>query len=61
MVRKLDCAYGTKIIPFVFNWFIVLYHKWLYRKLYQNAVKKYPHLKEEILCMADFPKLLKEI
>jgi len=58
---KLDCHYGTKIIPFLFNWFIVPYHKWLYRKVYANAIKKWPHLKEEITCCADFSDLLKGI
>jgi len=57
----LDCKYGTKIIPFLFNWFIVPYHKWLYRKLYKDMVKKYPHLKKEITCMADYNELLEGI
>lgn len=58
---KLDCKYGSIIIPFLFNWFIIPYHKWLYRKLYSDMVKKYPHLREEIVCMADYDKLLKGI
>lgn len=58
---QLDCKYGRKIIPFLFNWFIIPYHKWLYRKLHKDMVKKYPHLKKEILCVADFSELLKDI
>ena len=58
---RLDCKYGTKIIPFLFNWFVVPYHKWLYRKLYSDMVKKYPHLRDEILCMADYDQLLKGV
>ena len=54
----LDVYYGTKIIPFLFSWFILPYHKWLYRFLYKQAVKKWPHLRREILCMADFKELL---
>lgn len=55
---NLDCTYGSKIIPFMFNWIIIPYHKWLYRKVYSNAVKKWPHLREEILSCADFSELL---
>ena len=58
---NLDCRYGTRLIPFLFNWVIVPYHKWLYRKLYQNAVRKWPHLREEILCCADYDELLEGI
>ena len=58
---KLDCRIGSKIIPFLFNWIIMPYHKWLYRKLYKDMVKKYPHLREEILLMADYDELLKDI
>ena len=54
----LDCKIGSVIVPFLFNWFIMPYHKWLYRKLHKDMVKKYPHLKEEILCMADYDELL---
>jgi len=38
---------------------ILFYHKWLYRKLYANAIKKWPHLRKEILCDADYDELLK--
>lgn len=58
---SLDVYYGSKIVPFLFNWFIIPYHKWLYRKLYKDCVKKHPHLKEEIICMADYPELLKNL
>lgn len=50
----------SKIIPYL-NYIILPYHKWLYRKLYKDCVKKYPHLQEEILCMADYPELLKNL
>ena len=51
----------SNIIPLLFNWIIVPYHKWLYRRLYANAVKKWPHLREEILYCADWHDLLKGI
>ena len=56
---KFDCKIGSVIVPFLFNWFIMPYHKWLYKKLHKDMVIKYPHLKEEILCMADYDELLK--
>jgi hypothetical protein len=34
-------------------------HKWLYRYLYSGALKKWPHLKNEIMVAADHPKYLK--
>lgn len=58
-LRKLDIFYLSKIIPILFNWALEPYHCWLYRKLYSNMVKKFPHLREEIICCADYPKLLK--
>ena len=57
----LDIYCFSKVIPFLFNWFIYPYHCWLYRKFYSNAVKKWPHLREEILCCADFSNLLKDL
>jgi len=52
-----DCAVGSKIVT-LFNWVVVSYHKWLYRTVYQMACRKYPHLVEEICCMADYVELL---
>jgi hypothetical protein len=54
----LDCDYGTKIVKII-NYLVYPYHKWLYREVYKHAVAKWPHLKEEILCAADFDELLK--
>ena len=58
---NLDCIILSKIIPVLFNWIIVPYHKWLYKKLYSDMIKKYPHLKKEILYLADYYELLKKI
>ncbi len=41
------------------NRLVVPYHKWLYRVLYGEAVRVYPHLHDEILDAADYPELLK--
>lgn len=55
---KLDVYHGYKITRLV-NWFIVPYHKWLYRRAYRLAVEKWPHLTAEILNGADYHELLK--
>ena len=54
----LDCRVGSKIIS-PLNRVILPYHIWLYRHLYSMAVRKWPHLRREILCMADYGDLLK--
>lgn len=41
------------------NPLVYKYHKWLYRKSYKLALKKWPYIREEILCCADFPEYLK--
>ena len=60
-LMTLDIFFLSKIIPVLFNWIVLPYHKWLYRKLYKDMVCKYPHLRVEITCIADFPELLKGI
>jgi hypothetical protein len=45
LLRLLNCA-------------VEPYHIWLYRRYYRKAVERWPHLREEILCAADYPKLL---
>lgn len=40
----------------------ILIHWWqnkIYNLAYQRAIKRYPHLIEEILCCADYPELIK--
>ena len=53
----LDCYVLSKLIQ-PLNYIILPIHKWVYRNAYKKAVDKYPHLKEEICCMADFVELL---
>jgi len=43
----------------MFNWLVVPYQQWLYRRTYAQAVKRWSHLRAEILCAADWPELLK--
>lgn len=59
-LTTLDIFYLSRIIPYL-NYIILPYHKFLYRKLYKDCVKKYPHLREEILCAADYHELLKDL
>lgn len=54
---KLDCRFGY--LPFkLINLVVIPVHKYLYRKGYQEAVKKYPLRRKEILGCADYPELL---
>ena len=50
---RLDLKISDVVMP-ILNKIVLPYHKWLYRRAYGNAVKKRPHLREEILCCADF-------
>jgi len=49
-------------LPRWFKWcvnrFAVPYHQWLYYHFYKRAVARWPHLHDEILACADYPKLL---
>ncbi len=49
------------ITPMLNKLFGVIWHKWqsyIYRKAYKNAVSKWPHLRKEILCAADYDEFL---
>lgn len=54
---SLDCRYGYLLVR-PLNWIIVPFHKWLYRKMYSNAIKRWPHIRAEILNAADYDELL---
>lgn len=45
----------------ILNRVVVPYHIFLYKFIYKRAVKKWPHLVEEICCMADYQDLIKDI
>lgn len=55
-VRKLDYMFPTHWLNIV----IVPFYKWLYKRAYGNALKKWPHLRMEILSAADYHELLKD-
>ncbi|MHA1437897.1 MAG: hypothetical protein ACTSPD_10000 [Promethearchaeota archaeon] len=56
-LRYLDIYYVPKLMKFV-NYIVLPIHKKVYRNAYKKACDKYPHLKEEICCMADYVDLL---
>jgi hypothetical protein len=53
----LDIFFLSKFVKLL-NVFVVPIHKRVYRNAYKEAVDKYPHLKDEICCAADFVELL---
>lgn len=56
----LDCRVGGHLVK-PLSALAVLYQRWLYRRLYRKAAARWPHLKEEILCCADYPELLEDL
>lgn len=45
-------------LRFAINLGLVPYQQWLYRLYYRRAVRKWPHLRNEIIEGADWPELL---
>lgn len=56
---KLDCQYISRVVA-LFNWIVIPYHMWLYTYIYGRALKKWPHLRSEILQGADHNSLLEK-
>ena len=54
---RLDCRWGRLLVR-PMNWLVVPFQKWIYRQTYKRAVKKWPHLHDEILDAADWDELL---
>lgn len=45
-----NLVYGKfRVYNWLVNWWYVPYQKWLYRFILNRAVKKWPHIKEEII------------
>ena len=53
----LDIYYLPKIVKLL-NFIVLPIHKYIYRDTYYKAVKMFPHLENEICCMADYVELL---
>ncbi len=49
-------SYDTPILRWI-NKIVCPFHIWLYARYYRKAVEKWPHLREEILSMADHGEL----
>ena len=51
----LDIYFWPKFFRYTgFSWVLFKWQKWVYRTSYIRAVKRWPHLKQEILCAADW-------
>ena len=57
---ELDCTYLHYLIR-PLNVAVIPIQRSLYRIAYRRALRKWPHLRDEILEGADFPELLREI
>lgn len=57
-LHSLDSKVLSQIVPLL-NLVVVPLHQKLYRIFYQKAIKRWPHLRAEILSCPDFPELLK--
>ncbi len=56
-LMHLDIFWLPKLIG-PLNRIVVPWHKLVYRQVYKRALKRWPHLAEEILVAADWPELL---
>lgn len=58
----LDCRVTPKILHFFrLNKLIMPFHVFIYHLAYKRAIKKYPHIREEILSGADWNELLEDL
>lgn len=55
---RVSVALGYWGVPLWVNKLVVPYHEFIYRLGYKMAIKKRPHLTDEIIEGADYPELL---
>lgn len=55
---KLDCNYIGPILRLFFEKAFVKWQTFIYNRIYQNCLKKWPHLRAEILIASDYPELI---
>jgi hypothetical protein len=61
-LMTLDIWYGSKILKYTgIRWIFSKIQPIVYNRAYQNALKKWPHLRAEILCDADYLELIKGV
>lgn len=58
---KLDCYYIGPILQFFLEKPFVKWQMFIYNRAYQNAIRRWPHLRAEILCAADYIELIKDV
>lgn len=56
---NFDCEYIAPVLRKLFEKSFVKWQMFIYNRAYQNALKKWPTLREEILCDADYLELIK--
>lgn len=57
---SLDCIYFSKLIHLL-NPVVIPFQQWIYRLAYKKAIKKWPHIREEILNGAGRDELLERL
>lgn len=57
---RFDLWLSQLLLPII-NKLIFPYQKLIYRLAYKRAIQEYPHLREEILCCADFGEFLEGV
>jgi hypothetical protein len=55
----LDCDYIGPTLNFLFGKLLFKWQKFIYSRAYELALKKWPHLVEEIVSASDHPELIK--
>ena len=55
---KLQFTWPARALVRLLNIIIAPLHKRIYRHYYAEAVRRWPHIRGEILCAADWPELL---
>ena len=55
----LDCKYFGPFLQYFFETKFIGWQIFIYNRAYQNALKKWPHLRAELLCSADYPEYIK--
>lgn len=61
-LTTLDIYYGDKILKYSGLYFLFSkLQPFIYSLAYHRALKKWPHLRAEILCDADYPELIKGV
>ncbi len=56
-LQQVDRVLISRIIK-PMNLFVIPYQRWLYRNTYRRAIKRWPHIRAEILDSPDYPDLL---